>query len=650
MTTTPVRIRTFEEASARLAESLPNYERRLPQDRLATFVEQRFADGRHGLAEAGCGVGKSLGYLIPSVLSGERVVVSTATKALQDQIANKDLPFLAERLGVPFTHAILKGKSNYLCRSRLVDAGTDDPELAKRIYETIDAHAADEHFLAEQTDFEIEDGLWRYLTISTDDCPGKKLCPFGEECFSERAKAYAKEADVVVVNHALFLTDLSIRDATDGKISMLGDYRTVIFDEAHELEEYATTIWGKSIQLSQFEFLRNEVRRFGARSGEQSQADEISDLMLDAAKTLFNATHNETVRLSIDALVVLGDKIIDLSDQLGICYEFISDYDSKSDDEKAKKERLLRNIANKRNIVASLLAADPHTYVRYTEMVQGKNGKPDFKIIKIAPVDVSDELRRALFGDGEHQALLVSATLTVEGEFGWVAGRLGIDQFDSVNVGTPFDYQTQARLYVPVSMPSPSGSTRLEWESKSIEEMERLVLASNGRALLLFTGIKQMNAAFDALSARLPYACFKQGQAPNAELAADFMADVHSVLFATRSFFTGVDFQGEACSLVVIDKLVFDVPTDPIVSARCDLIDSRHGARQSFGLYSIPKMSLTLAQGFGRLIRHREDRGVVAILDSRLVTKGYGKKILRSLPDSPIIGSLGDVEQFFGEQ
>lgn len=673
----------FESAQDALAASLPGYERRAPQATLAHAIEDHLrglAANTHLLGEAGTGTGKSLGYLIPAILSGKRVIISTATKALQDQIASKDLPFLKDHLGVDFTFAVLKGKSNYYCHVAGEKTALDNPPLLQIVNRTLKANENDATFLAEQDDFDgIDARDWRTLTTSADDCPGKAKCPFGETCYAERAKDFARAAQVVVVNHALLLTHLRIAEKTNGKVRILGDFDSVIFDEAHEIEEYATSAWQIDLRERGLTNFADDVRNFAYKVGTGPDFPSCDRLIalngpLTHAVTSLWAALPEGRLLKSD-VADMGEPIIHLYEQLVDCYSLLNDVDTSKvaeADRKARKgnqEKLIRRCDNLVEAISGLIAR-PEEFDQRVRWVDtetfGRRGVTN-KVLHSAPIDVAPLLRRNLFEqnrpcmscDGiegcktcaftrhepNYTCLLVSATLSVGRKFDYIAGRLGVDSYDGLDVGTPFDYPRQARLYIPSHLPAPTPANRAAWSSMAINEMRTLVRASNGRALLLFTSVAQMRTAYDALSGEIEHTCLMQGQGANKDLAATFMSDVHSVLFATKSFFTGVDFQGEACSLVVIDKLVFDVPTDPIFAARCEAVDRAGG--KAFFDYSIPKMALTLKQGFGRLIRHRNDRGIVAILDPRVETKGYGKTVLASLPDCPVIHTMDEVTGFF---
>ena len=690
--TTAERITTFDAAQGNLAATLPGYEPREKQSALAHKIESQIrgeGTSRHALLQASTGTGKSLAYLIPAILSGKKVVVSTATKALQDQIANKDLPFLAEHLGVDFTHSILKGRSNYLCQAELARLGDDDPALAAKVTAKLESLSSNgafpERFYAEETDLDVTPVEFRKLTVGSGDCPGKSQCPFGETCFSENAKADAKEAQVVVVNHALLATDLWLDEITGGKASMLGDYDVLIVDEAHELVDYATNVWGVTLREHTLISLGEEATNFFGKIGSkdaqefQRQSDSYALLIHDLWSKL------EAGRLRFTDIIALGDELVRINAALVDMKNLVQAQGQRIDNGerdvksvqslKASYNRLLRRFSNACDSIAALVTADDENVKFVEEETKKFRGKTTTtKVIQALPVQMGEILDRALWQDDRtcrncngtgteenlktcfrcggsgHKvnltSLLLSATLTTDGgRFDYVAKQLGLGTFETFDVGTPFDFQNQARLYIPAHLPEPSPANRETWASMSIAEIGDLINASDGRALVLFTSTKQMKAAYDHLSPRLPYTCLVQGNGTNKELARIFTEDEHSVLFATKSFMTGVDFQGSTCSLVVIDKLPFAVPTDPIVEARCELIEKQGG--NTFAEFQVPMMTLILQQAFGRLIRHGNDAGVVAILDRRLTSKGYGRKIVASLPDAPLVTNIEEVQSFF---
>lgn len=633
-------MKTFAEFETLLARNLPGYESRAPQQALAQAVERSLENGTHLLGEAGTGTGKSLGYLIPAVLSGKRVIVTTGTKALQDQIAGKDLPFLAAQAaseGLTLSYAILKGRANYLCPDKAETADIPADVLAG-----IKAESAAEGFGGERSDFsfEIDPRDWSKVAAESEEC-NDLGCKKSGRCFAQRAREYASQAQVVVVNHALFFTDLSLRQMIGPEGSMLGLYDAVVFDEAHEAEDWATKSLGRKISEGTIKSLVAEVRNLAG----QADVKINLDAPLQAMTRLWRAL--EPGRITSGTLTEKEEEFIGLSRAL---YTFASEVKNMSLDgfgqagyQKAfaRRRRLIRRADNLATNYTAVITADFMDLVRWVE-------KDNVGLsIQTAPISVSGFLRENLF-EVTTPCILVSATLSVGGSFEYIASRLGIDYFDSLDVGSPFDYPTQAGLYVPEGMPAPAGATRQQWETMAPSAMLNLVRASDGRALLLFTSVMAMKRAYEAIAEFIPHRTLMQGQGmTNKELAQVFESDIHSVLFATRSFMTGIDMQGETLSLVIIDKLPFPVPTEAVTQARTEQLEKQ--GKNAFSAYTVPVMSLILKQAFGRLIRHRNDRGLVVILDSRLLSKGYGRSILRSLPDAKPIRQFSQVEEFFEE-
>lgn len=644
---------TFAEAEARLAERLPAYEPRPQQQEFARAVEgvlARPAGGapRHLLAQAGCGVGKSLGYLIPAVLSGRRVVVSVTTRALQGQLRDVDLPFLQEHLGVEFTWAVLQGRGRYLCVNKLELADEGKAPVAAILRA---AEAEGFSGLREDLPVELTDAEWHEVAAEADDCQSNGCRDRVEGCFAEQARARARACRVVVVNHALLFTDLGVKAAGGG--GMLDEYDLVVMDEAHEAEEVAGSTLGSQLTEATLRSLTSEARGWAHRYADDVEAlDAPVSRLLVASEEFFSALParaGEPLRLRAASLDEVAEQYEGAYEALEAFRVALAEASLEHVDRadykraKARKDRLVRRANATTERLVSVLADSWTGTVRWVEVERTRSGE-ERKVLRTAPVDVGPYLREHLFS--QTPAVLVSATLAVQGRFDHVAGRLGVDGYDGLDVGTPFDFATQAKLYVPTHLPEPAGSKVQVWEVQARQEMVDLIRASRGRALVLFTSTKRMRAAFDAVERQLgrTYPMRKQGDAPHGALLDWFKAETSSVLFATRSFMTGVDVQGESLSLVVVDKMPFPVPTEPLTEARCEAIEARRG--NAFNEFTIPVMSLVLQQAAGRLIRHRQDRGCVAILDPRIATKYYGKKIIKDLPPMPRVDSVDAVASF----
>jgi ATP-dependent DNA helicase DinG len=605
--------------SGALARALPGYEPRPEQAALAAAVERAITTGEHLLAEAGTGVGKSLAYLLPALSSGQRVVVATATKALQEQLLGKDVPVAAATLGTEVDVQLLKGRANYLCRRQLQgfqpflladgrDAGAW--EAMQPFLETTET--GDRAELA----VEPSPALWAELSVGPDRCTGRR-CPFASTCFAEAARERAAHADLVIVNHALYFAHL----ASGGAV--LPEHDCVVFDEAHRLEESAASWLGGRVSRQVLRRLALDVER-ACREGRRPVPARPLDRVERAGERLVRGVAPPAGRRRLRALpaepaLVLVDALADLAAAL--------------QGEGEELDALSRRALAVSSDVEACLDAGGLERVVWSE--------PD--ALAWAPVDVSGELRERLWEDGP-TAVLVSATLTTGDDATFVRRRLGLERAREVVVGSPFDFPEQALLYVPRLMPDPRGDGFTE---RCAEEIVSLLSLSAGRALVLTSSYRALEAYRERVRGRVPYEILVQGEAPRERLLERFRDEVDSVLMATSTFWQGVDVPGESLSLLVIDKLPFSAPGDPLHEARCEAVERDGG--DWFRDYALPTAMLQLRQGFGRLIRGRGDRGVVAILDPRLRTRPYGRAFLRALPGCPVAEDQAAVAAFFGE-
>jgi ATP-dependent DNA helicase DinG len=617
-------MRAFFGPGGELAAALPGFEARAEQAALAQEVADAFERGEHLLAEAGTGIGKSLAYLVPALLSGKRVVVATATKALQDQLLTKDVPAAAAALGREVDCAVLKGRQNYLCRKSL-------NMLALPLFRTAEDAAGYERLQAwiETTEtgdraelaFEPRPSLWTEVAVGADRCAGRR-CPFVASCFSELARARAQEAELVVVNHALYFADLALRAKTGDGAGVLPEHEAVVFDEAHRLEESAAAWFGGRVSLSSLGQLLRDVER-ACREGGLALPARTLDAVDRRGEELLSGLDPGRGRRRLTVADVEGAArpaaaltaaLAQLADALrGV---------SEDLDQIAR-----RSLATADDLEACLAVSDENS-VSWAE----------HEALAWAPVDVSDRLRELLW-EREVVSILVSATL----ESRFLRGRLGLDEAREVSLPSPYDYREQALLYVPRAFPEPRAA---RYDGRLAEELLSLCSLSRGRALVLTTSYRQLDALAARVAPRLPYPVLVQGEAPRERLLERFRDEVDSVLLATQTFWQGVDVQGESLSLLIIDKLPFAAPNDPLVEARCERIAK--GGGDWFAEYAVPSAVLQLRQGFGRLIRGHADRGVVAILDSRLRTRGYGRAFLAALPPAPLVGDLSSVAAFLG--
>jgi ATP-dependent DNA helicase DinG len=605
---------TFGPGGA-LERALPGFEPRPQQAALAEAVDHALATGEHLVAEAGTGTGKSLAYLIPALDSGRRVVVATATKALQQQLLGLDVPAAARALGRDVTVAILKGRQNYLCRKQLQGFV---PSLLAGAYEQLQPWI-DSTQTGDRAELAVEppEALWYELAVGADRCVGRR-CPFVSSCFAETARARAGEAELVIANHALYFADL----AAGGGV--LPEHDAVVFDEAHRLEETAATWLGGRVSRGGLRRLASDVERATREAGEPLPARAI-DRVERAGDRLLRAVAPATGRRRLreppaQEVALLVSALAQLADELH----------GSGEDLDLLSRRALSTAAQ----VESCL--DPGELERVVW------AEPD--AVAWAPIDVGDALRERLWGEGP-TAILVSATLTNGEDARFVRRRLGLDEAREVVVGSPYDFAEQALLYVPRAMPDPRSDGFTE---RVADEVVSLLGLSEGRALVLTSSYRALGVLRDRVRGRVPYDVLVQGEAPRERLLERFRAEVDSVLLATSTFWQGVDIPGESLSLLVIDKLPFSAPGDPLHEARCEAVEAAGG--DWFRDFALPTAMLQLRQGFGRLIRGHADRGVVAILDPRLRTRAYGRAFLAALPRCPLVEDRAAVAAFFGAE
>ena len=618
-----------------LARVLPGYEERPAQRKLSEAVAEVLDVGGLLLAEAGTGTGKTLAYLLPAVELGRRVVVSTGTKNLQEQLVQKDIPILAQALGRDLNVAVMKGRANYLCLLRFssfAKAGSFRRLEEVPVYRAVEAWApatatGDRAEVADMPD--VVD-FWREVSAASENCIGQS-CSLFESCFVTRMRQRALEADLVVVNHHLLCADLAVKDGSYGQV--IPAYDTLILDEAHLIEDVATQYFGVQVSSFRVEELARDVER------------ELKAAKLDARE----------VRAEVEGLRLRGDRLFGLLSR-GRGGRLATGWmDARVAEE---SHGLLQRLEGLRTVLlavpdrpeallglagralalavelAFLMRAEADDHVYFVET----RGRGVF--LRAMPIDVSGRLKEVLF-DEVRAAVLTSATLAVDGGFTYVKDRLGIEPTAELLLASPFRYEEQALLYVPRDMPEPQAP---QFVDHVAEEVVSLLELSRGRAFVLFTSYANMNAVAERIAGRVDYPLLIQGEAPKAQLLDTFRATPHAVLLATTSFWQGVDVAGEQLSCVIIDKLPFASPGDPVVSARIERLRSR--GQNAFGEYQVPVAVLMLKQGLGRLIRSATDRGILAVLDSRLLRKQYGRRFLESLPPTRLVHDLDEVARF----
>jgi ATP-dependent DNA helicase DinG len=642
-----------------LARTLGGFEPRAGQCELAEAVATTLETGGTLVAEAGTGIGKTLAYLVPAVLSGKRVLISTGTRNLQDQIFYKDVPAVGRALDTEVNAAYMKGRTNYLCRhrfDRLQEAAAGLPVSDRRWLAHIAAwlDATDTGDRSEIEDLPDHLPLWADVTATSEQCLGRD-CPRYADCFITRMRDRAAEAQIVIVNHHLLCADASVRQGEFGEV--IPECELAIIDEAHQLEDVVTQYFGIAVTTHRLdEFCRDTATATGAlEAREATEAREafgasgapgsdprfvasVSEAVSDvqrAGRRLFDALRlasgpSDRTTMSAEIAARLREPGLDLTaaidsliGRLTARPELPADLTSARERAQALREDLVR-----------LLSPDDDRYVHFIE-IRGRGAA-----LRASPIEVADIIRDSVLA-GRRATVLTSATLAVDGSFDYAARRLGAESARTLSVPSGFDFRTQAILFLPDEMPDPRTP---EFNRAAAWIVSDLLDRTRGRAFVLFTSHAAMREVFAMVERRVSWPLFVQGSAPRTALLRDFRATPNAVLFATSSFWQGVDVAGEALSAVIIDRLPFASPGDPLVAARINALRAK--GRDPFQEYQVPFATLTLLQGLGRLIRTRADRGLLAILDPRLTTKGYGRRFLGSLPPAPITSDVAAVERF----
>lgn len=627
-----------------LARRHPAYEPRPSQVLMSEAVGRAFAGSSHLMVEAPPGTGKTYAYLVPAVASGRTVVVSTGTRTLQDQLFQRDIPLLAEALGRPIEAALMKGRDNYLCLHRLEEAaeqrslsGFGSEEDADRL-EMVREWAG----TTEIGDRAELDGLpepwrmWEKINASADTCLGQK-CHLFDPCFLTRMRRRAQEARLIVVNHHLLLSDLVLKASAYGAV--IPPYALLIVDEAHMLEEVATSHLGRTLSSHQVSDLLADTTTLAelpdAVGPEEARAlGLLCGDVRRAAGEFFKQCNEREGRFLLAACredaawTAAGSDLGGELRSLAAAFEGLA---FPSD----RTEALRRRAEELGSTLRFLLTGDEDGQVLWGE----RRGRGTY--LSASPIEVGSLLQRLLF-DTVESAVLTSSTLTVDESFDFVRSRIGPDSVTTLALPSPFDLQSQSVLYVPKAFPEPASPG---FTDALVDETIELLSITDGRAFVLFTSFASMRRAREALEGRVDYPLLMQGEASRHALLSRFRATPRAVLLATASFWQGVDVPGNALSLVVIEKLPFDVPSDPVVAARCEAVRKRQG--NPFAEYQIPSAAIDLKQGLGRLLRTRADRGVLAVLDARLRTRRYGKIFLRSLPPYPIVDDLEAARAFY---
>jgi len=617
--------------------ALPHSESRPGQKEMAHAVEEALHEGKHLIVQAGTGTGKTIAYLVPAIVAGKRTVVTTATKALQDQLAHKDLPFLVQHLSEyvnrDITFAVLKGRSNYVCRQRLAELNgetekknrkADSPTLLE-VDEMSQSVRREIDLISEWTKTtksgDMADISWspsdralRAVSVGSDECPGARRCPVGGTCFSELARFKASEADIVVVNTHLY----GLHVASGGQL--LPEHEVLIVDEAHGLEDIMSDTVGVSIHAGNFNFFAGVVKRIIADPKVISDIVNIGTMLDEVLSPIHNQRISAPLPLEVTAVLAEGRRIV------ARILDILRTIETKDDDSNQRKLRAQTLATRLADTIDVALKTDD-TYVPYV------SGTVDHPKLDIAPLDVGPVLDAGVWQ--KTTAILTSATVPSK-----MADRIGlpVSKTQLCNVESPFDYQSNAVLYCSKHLPNPNSP---EFTKLMHEELFHLISAAGGRTLALFTSYRALDAAVDAMRKRLPNTILSQREYQKNQLVKLFSEDESSCLFATSGFFQGIDIPGRTLSLVTLDRIPFPRPDDPLLSARRDAIGDR-----AFREIDLPRAATLLAQATGRLIRNATDRGVVAVFDPRLGNAGYRRDILGSMPPMRKSVDRQEVEEF----
>ena len=593
----------------------------------------------HLTVEAGTGTGKTLAYLIPALYSKRRVIVSTATRNLQEQLFFKDIPFVKRNLFPKLSVTYMKGRNNYVCLKKLyhnaplpIPGGADDEvrELREWSGHTETGDRAELRWIAD------EDPVWKHLDARGESCVGQK-CEYFDRCFITRMRQRALESDLIIVNHALLFANLALQTDEIGRV--MPEFGVLILDEAHEVEDVACSHFGQEVSSYQVDEL---CRDFHQVFREDADAVRSVEDIETRAVALFGAFPGQEGHYSLNIFKGQNGSAIDLRlenaasfERLKAALQIFYHQVQRMTNRPAEAESLLRRLNQLGKDLEEVMSGDSEDHVYWYE----RRGRG--LVLHISPIDVAPILKEVVF-DTTATVVLTSATLTTGGSFEYIRGRLGVPKARELSVAGEFDFANQAILYVPRSFPEPKST---EYFLRALREIREILKITEGHAFLLFTSFQQMNRFYRSLEERLEFPLLRQGDMPKSRLLETFRATPHAVLCGTASFWQGVDVQGDALRAVIIDKLPFQVPSEPIVAARLNHLE-REG-RNSFLEYSVPEAIITLRQGLGRLIRSRQDRGILAVFDSRLRSRSYGKLFLESLPNCPVTDNIVALRNFY---
>jgi ATP-dependent DNA helicase DinG len=620
-----------------LARVLKNFEVRPSQLEMALLIEEALQEKCPAIIEAGTGTGKTLSYLVPALLSGKKTVISTGTKNLQEQIFLKDIPLLSRATGITIDAVLMKGRKNYLCLHRYERYLSQPSPLSPSqgdFRERMDEWLKKSEFAdrSELSWLKDDDPLWDELSCASEQCLGSN-CIHWDDCYLNLLRKKAAQSRMIIVNHHLFFADLMLKRGGFGEV--IPRFQAAIFDEAHKVEETATTHFGESLSSNQLFAMVNDMER------EMTHSPRIRDLKkhLDSVRS-----HGERLREMIDPW---GDKgrldegrlrLIDqeVARPLGNALACIQEMAERGLPENGGFYAFALRAQELKTTFERILSFDD------VQMLNWFEKRVRSVVLHVSPLDISQHMQEKLY-QRVKTTIFTSATLSTNGNFEYIRSRLGLSEKVLEGIyPSHFDYQKQALMYIPVDLPPPSSPAFPREAGKRILD---ILLITTGRGLVLFTSHHNLNYVHRLLQGKIPFTILKQGEAPKSILLESFRKDVHSVLLATGSFWEGVDVPGDALSCLIIDKLPFDSPGEPLVSARIQSI--RAQGRNAFMEYQLPAAIISLKQGLGRLIRDSSDQGILAVLDLRMMKSNYGRFFLASLPEMHISHDLSDVRDFF---
>jgi len=642
MSSTSYSIKEILGKNGSLARSLEGFEFRISQIQMARIIEKSLRRKVPAIIEAGTGTGKTLGYLVPIVLSGKKTVISTGTKNLQEQIFINDIPLLSKATGIEMDPLLMKGRKNYLCLHRyhqfflntslLEPAGEKGRKRIERwLKKTEFADRAELSWLAD------DDLLWDAISATSDQCLGSD-CVHLEDCYLNRLRRRAAQSMIIIVNHHLFFADLMVKKGGFGEI--IPRFQVAVFDEAHNIEETATTYFGESLGTGQLLELVKDVEKEmkEIRDTDKNGVIDHLNLIRNGTEQLLNLFNDSEDRGRLDEEILL---MIDQGPGRDIRKGL--NYIQQRSGLKKYRDASFQALATRaselgRSLERIFAFNDPNWLDWYEKRWKGI-------MFHASPLDISPNMRELLY-DKVKTTVFTSATLSTNGSFDYIRSRLGLPENTLEGIcPSHFEFKKQALMYIPRDMPAPKAAS---FGAKVAEKVMDILKITSGRALILFTSYFNLNLVHRLIEGKVPYTVYRQGDAPRSILLERFRQDTHSVLLATGSFWQGVDVPGEALSCLIIDKLPFDSPGDPLVAARIESIRARNG--NPFMEYQLPSAIISLKQGLGRLIRKSSDHGVISILDTRIINSRYGRFFFDSLPEISLSHELESIRRFFDNQ